>query len=183
MEAKVSEILENVLSLLVMEGSFEVNEGPDEVQVLIETEDAGRLIGVRGETIDALQLLVNQMVSRQVEESEFKRVIVDVGGWRKNKEGELENKARRWAEEVAESGEPIELEPMPAWQRRIVHLIVEEIEGVTTESLGEGRDRHLVIRPGESTASESPEEVVTEGETVEEETPPVTPEDAPSDEK
>lgn len=157
MEAKVSEILENVLSLLVMEGSFEVNEGPDEVQVLIETEDAGRLIGVRGETIDALQLLVNQMVSRQVGESEFKRVIVDVGGWRKNKEGELEVKARRWAEEVAETGESIELEPMPAWQRRIVHLIVEEIDGVTTESHGEGRDRHLVLRPGDSAPRETAE--------------------------
>lgn len=150
MEAKVSEILENVLSLLVMEGSFEVNEGPDEVNVLIETEDAGRLIGVRGETIDALQLLVNQILSRQVGESEFKRVIVDVGGWRKNKEGELENKARHWAEEVQESGQELELEPMPAWQRRIVHMIVEEIDGVMTESVGEGRERHLVIRPGSS---------------------------------
>ncbi len=163
MEAQVSEVLENILGLLVMEGSFEVNEGPDDVTVMIDTEDAGRLIGVRGETIDALQLLVNQIVSKQ-NPDQFKRVIVDVGGWRKNKEGELENKARRWAEEVAESGQEMELEPMPAWQRRIVHLIIEEVEGVTTQSIGEGRDRHLVIMPGKSDAQPTVEPAAEETE-------------------
>lgn len=145
MEAKVSDILENILGLLAMEGSFETVEGPDEVAVTIETPDAGRLIGNRGEALDALQLLINQIANRDSET--YKRVVVDVGGWRKNKEGELENKARRWAQEVKEFGRVLELDPMPAWQRRIVHLIVEEIEGVTSESIGEGKDRHLVIKP------------------------------------
>lgn len=166
MEAQVSEVLENILGLLVMEGSFEVNEGPDDVTVLIETEDAGRLIGVRGETMDALQLLVNQIVSKQ-NPDQFKRVIVDVGGWRKNKEGELENKARRWAEEVAQSGQEMELEPMPAWQRRVVHLVIEEVDGVTTQSVGEGRDRHLVIMPSNA-AGKSDEQPAEAEETTEE---------------
>ncbi len=169
MEAVVSEVLENILGLLAMEGSFEVTEGPDDVAVSIETDDAGRLIGVRGETIDALQLIVNQIASKQHPEG-FKRVIVDVGNWRKNKEGELEEKARRWAEEVKESGHEIELEPMPAWQRRIVHLTIEEVEGVTTESVGEGRDRHLVIHLGETQATEAPAEAAQE-EVASEETP------------
>ena len=70
-----------------------------------------------------------------------------MGGWRKNKEADLERRARNWASEVKESGEEIELEPMPSWQRRIVHMIVSEVEGVSSESIGEGKERHLVIKP------------------------------------
>lgn len=146
MEAKVSEILENILGLLALEGSFEVVEGPEEVTVTIEPNDPGRLIGFRGETLDALQLLVNQILSKQSPD-EFKRVVVDVAGWRKNKEADLERRARNWAEEVIESQSPMELDPMPSWQRRIVHMIVSEIDGVESESMGEGKERHLVIRP------------------------------------
>lgn len=145
MEARVADILENILGLLALEGSFETVEGDDEVVVKIETNDAGRLIGSRGETIDALQLIVNQLANKTIEG--FKRVIVDVEGWRRHKEDELVSKSRRLADEAIGSGRQIELEPMPAWQRRIVHLTVENIDGVTSESVGEGRDRHLVIRP------------------------------------
>lgn len=152
MEAKVSEVLENILGMLALEGSFEVVEGAEEVTVSIEANDPGRLIGFKGETLDALQLLVNQIVSRQNPE-EFKRVVVDVGGWRKNKEGELENRARAWAQEVLENKQQIELDPMPSWQRRIIHMVIESIEGVSSESIGEGKERHLIIRPGESEKS------------------------------
>lgn len=145
MEAQVSEILENILSLMNLEGSFEVVEGPEEINVDIDTEDAGRLIGFKGEALDALQLLVNQILSRQSGDN-FKRVVVDVGGWRKNKEGDLERRARSWAQEVVETKKEIELDPMPAWQRRVVHMVVSEIEGVSSESIGEGRERHLVIK-------------------------------------
>src|SRR5687768_14655804 len=120
MEARVSEILENILGSMGLEGSFEVVEGPEEVEVTIEANDPGRLIGFKGETLDALQLLVNLILSRQVEQNEFKRVIVDVGGWRKNKEADLERLARNWADEVIESQQPLDLDPMPSWQRRIV---------------------------------------------------------------
>ena len=148
MEAQVSEVLENILGLLALEGSFEVVEGPEEVTVSIEASDPGRLIGFKGETLDALQLLVNQIIGRQQEEGgKFKRVIIDVAGWRKSKEGDLERRARSWAEEVKETGREIELDPMPSWQRRIVHMVISEIEGVESESVGEGRERHLVIKP------------------------------------
>jgi spoIIIJ-associated protein len=147
MEAKVSEVLENILSMLSLEGSFDVEEKEEGVFVSIETEDPGKLIGHQGQTLQSLQLLVNQIVSRQVEDS--KRVIVDVSGWRQSKEEELAHKARAWAKEVIESKNPIELPPMPAWQRRIVHMTVEGTAGVTSESAGEGLDRHLVISPSE----------------------------------
>lgn len=146
LEEKVSDVLENVLSLLSFEGSFDVEEKEEGIFVSIDTEDAGRLIGNSGETLQSLQLLVNLIVSKQIgKPQESKRVIIDVANWRKSKEEELAHKARMWAEKVIESKEPMELDPMPSWQRRIVHMTVENTEGVKSESAGEGRDRHLII--------------------------------------
>ncbi|MFH0937359.1 MAG: R3H domain-containing nucleic acid-binding protein [Candidatus Daviesbacteria bacterium] len=148
MESKVSEILENILGLLNLEGSFEVVEEEDQVRVSVESNDPGRLIGFRGETLDALQLIVNLILSRQLKEGEaFKRVVIDVSGWRQNKEADLNKRAIEWISEVKETGKELELEPMPSWQRRIIHIAVGENSEVESESIGEGRERHLVIRP------------------------------------
>ncbi len=144
MEQQVSEILENILGQLSLEGSFDIEEKEDGIFIWIETEDAGKLIGKSGETLAALQLIVNLIVSKQVEGG--KRIIVDVANWRKGKEEELAHKARLWAKQVSESKEALELEPMPSWQRRIVHMTIQQTSGVESESVGEGLGRHLVIR-------------------------------------
>ncbi len=146
MEAQVSEVLENILSLLGFEGSFDVEEKEEAIFVTIDTNDAGRLIGHQGDTLAALQLIVNLIVSKKQTENS-KRILVDVSGWRKTKEEELAHKARSWAEKVKQSGQPQELEPMPSWQRRIVHMTIEGTDGVKSESVGEGPDRHLIITP------------------------------------
>lgn len=150
MEEKVSELLENILGFLGMEGSFEVEEKDDAVFVAIDTEEPGKLIGKNGETLAALQLVMNLAMSRQMGDQESKRVVVDVSDWRKSKEEDLAHKARGWAEEVKESKQEMELLPMPAWQRRIVHMTIEQTPGVVSESVGEGVDRHLVIKVDES---------------------------------
>lgn len=147
MEDKVSELLEDILGFLGLEGSFEVEEKDEAIFVSIETEEPGKLIGKGGETLAALQLLLNLGFSRSVGEGESKRIIVDISNWRKSREEELAHKARVWAEKVIASGEPMELEPMPSWQRRIVHMTIEGTEGVSSESMGEGEERHLVISP------------------------------------
>lgn len=144
MEEKVSEILENILSLLNLEGSFEVEEKEEGIFVSIDLSEPGILIGRGGETLSALQLLLNLAVSKQFGD-EAKRVIVDVAEWRKSKEEELAHKARNWASKVLETKEPMELLPMPSWQRRIVHMTIEGTKGVRSESVGEGAERHLVI--------------------------------------
>lgn len=146
MEAKVSQILEDILSLLSLEGSFEVEETPEGVFVSIDTSDPGRIIGRNGETLSALQMLVNQIIFKQTGE-DSKRVIIDIANWRKTKEEELAHKARLWAKEVLEEEKPLELEPMPSWQRRVVHMVIQETPGVSSESFGEGPSRHLVISP------------------------------------
>ena len=147
MENKLSDILDNILGLLLLEGSYDIQDSEDGFLVMIDTEDAGRLIGFKGDSLSALQLIISQILSRQRGEEEFKRVILDVSGWRQNKESELKQKAESYIAEVKESGKELELEPMPSWQRRIIHMVVQETEGVESESIGEGRDRHLLIKP------------------------------------
>lgn len=146
MEERLSEVLDNVLGLLLLEGSYEIEEQEDGFSVSIETSDAGRLIGARGESLEGLQLLVNQIMSPKQKEGEFKRVILDVSGWRKQKEEELKGLAGSLGKQVLETGKEAELEPMSSWQRRVVHMVISEMKGLVSESIGEGRDRHIVIK-------------------------------------
>lgn len=146
MEQQLSDVLDNILGLLLLEGSYEIEDSEEGWQVSIETKDAGRLIGARGESLEGLQLLVNQIVSRKVGEENFKRVILDIEGWRKQKEEELTQRAKQWGDKVLESGQALELEPQSPWQRRVVHMVISEMGGLETESVGEGRDRHIVIK-------------------------------------
>lgn len=146
MEEKLSEVLDNILGFLLLEGSYEIEEEEEGFLVSIETKDAGRLIGARGESLEGLQLLVNQIMSRKMGEEGFKRVILDVSGWRKQKEEELVSMAKDLAAQVRSSGKDIELEPLSPWQRRVVHMAISEMAGLVSESVGEGRDRHVVIK-------------------------------------
>ncbi len=153
MEETLSEVLDNLLGLLLLEGSYEIEETDEAVNVLIETKDAGRLIGFRGDSLESLQMIVNQIISRKLRqpegspESGFKRVILDVEGWRKQKEEDLKARSAEWAKQVLGSGKEMELEPMSPWQRRVVHMVIDEMGNLSTESVGEGRDRHIVIKP------------------------------------
>lgn len=149
MEDQLSEVLDNILGLLLLEGSYEIEEGKEGFTVSIDTTDAGRLIGARGESLDGLQLLINQIMSRklgQAGKEGFKRVILDVGGWRKQKEEELVQRAKEWGHQVLETGKDMELEPQSPWQRRVIHTVISQMEGLSSESIGEGRDRHIVIK-------------------------------------
>lgn len=154
-EEKLSTVLDNLLGLLLLEGSYDMEEKEEAFFVSIDTTDAGRLIGANGETLQALQSIINQIVYRV--DNNSKRVMIDVEGWRKQKEEDLTKQSEIWAKEVIESKKEMELVPMSPWQRRIVHMIVSGFEELETESAGEGRERHIVIRvkgQGESVKDE-----------------------------
>ena len=116
-------------------------EGADE-------EAMGLLIGRRGETLRSLQFMVNLLVSRKVQK--WPQVVVDVGNYRQRRQESLEGLARRMAERVRQSGRPLTLEPMGAYERRIVHLALRSDPTVYTESTGEGENRKVVIYPAKS---------------------------------
>ncbi|CAA9589967.1 MAG: RNA-binding protein Jag [uncultured Thermomicrobiales bacterium] len=119
--------------------------GPPTVGVNILGNDLGVLIGRRGEYLAQLQYLVNLLVNRRV--GEWTRVSLDVEGYKRRREESLIGLAERVARQVERSGRPIQLEPMPPNERRIVHLALRDEVGVSTESSGEGDLRRVVIAP------------------------------------
>ncbi|MBI3742676.1 MAG: protein jag [Chloroflexi bacterium] len=111
----------------------------------IDGEDAGLLIGRRGETLGALQFAVNQIVSRKVPGGAM--VSIDVEGYRARRAEQIKGIALRMAERVANTGRSLALEPMPARERRLVHVALTDHAKVVTESSGEGENRRVVIQP------------------------------------
>lgn len=129
--------------------------GPEDPTVIdIQGEDAGLIIGRRGETLRALQYVVNIVRGRQDEEPT--PVVVDVEQYRGRREKQLGALASRMAERAISGGRPVALEPMSAADRRVIHMALADDKGVTTESSGEGAQRHIVITPtGERAARPS----------------------------
>ena len=114
-------------------------------QVDIEGEDAGLLIGRRGETLRSLQFIVNVIVNRNREKSV--RVLLDVEEYRLRRDQALQELAQRVASKVSDTGQSISLEPMSPAERRMVHLALANNPSVTTESSGWGNGRRVSINP------------------------------------
>jgi spoIIIJ-associated protein len=111
----------------------------------IDGEDLGLLIGRRGSSLAALQYLVNVMVTRRLQSRVL--VTIDVEHYHRRREDSLRGLARRMADRVRQSRRPVTLEPMPAAERRIIHLALAEDQAVMTSSIGQGDDRKVQIRP------------------------------------
>jgi spoIIIJ-associated protein len=109
----------------------------------VEGDDLGLLIGRRGETLAALQYLLNLMAGRKMTERTM--FTVDVEGYRRRREKQLNSLARRMADQVRRSRRPVTLEPMPPNERRIIHLCLAEDSEVETASVGEGENRKVSI--------------------------------------
>jgi spoIIIJ-associated protein len=120
-------------------------EDPPTIFLDVLGRDLGMLIGRRGENLAQIQYVVNLLVNRKL--GDWTRVIVDVEGYRSRREEALIGLAERVARQVARSRRPIVLEPMPANERRIVHLTLRGNPEVTTESNGEGSMRRITVQP------------------------------------
>ncbi len=120
-------------------------EGRASAVLDIEGDDLGLLIGRRGTTLSALQYMVNVMLTRKLNSRVI--ITVDVERYHRRREETLQNLAQRMADRVSNAGRPMTLEPMPASERRIIHLALSEDEDVETGSVGQGDERKVVIRP------------------------------------
>ena len=120
------------------------SSGDDEIgpTIDIQGEDSGLLIGKRGETLQALQFLVNLILAKR---QSHPRVILDVEQYKERRNRSLQALAMRVAERVVASGRPIALEPMPAAERRIIHLALADHPDVTTESAGDRQGRKVTV--------------------------------------
>jgi spoIIIJ-associated protein len=142
---RVRAILERVVEALDLDAEVEVSEDTDEITGRIEGEDLGVLIGRRGHTIDAVQLICYRAAFAG--SGERKRVSVDAAGYREERREAVERQAERAAERALESGKEIELEPMSPTERRIVHQHLKDRSGVETFSEGTEPERCVVVAP------------------------------------
>ncbi|MCQ2480836.1 MAG: protein jag [Clostridia bacterium] len=140
-KAYITVILEN---LGIEESEITVKEEGEDLRISISCgDDYGSVIGRRGETLDAIQYLVRLVVNR--DHDEYKHVSINVGNYREKREATLRTLAKKNASKVRKYGRNVVLEPMNPYERRIIHTTIQEIEGVTSHSVGSDDDRKVVI--------------------------------------
>jgi len=142
-EAKM--VLEELLRLMEVPGTVEIATGGETARLNVRGSDLGVLIGRRGEKLASLQHIVNLIVAKK--EGEYHRIAVDVENYRGRREEQLRDVADRAAKRVLQTGKIIQLEPMPAIERRIVHMALVENAKVRTQSVGVEPNRRIVILP------------------------------------
>jgi len=138
-------VLEGILARMGLESKVSVREEPERMVLEVSGGETGMVIGKKGQTLDALQFLMNKIINRDREGT--KQIVVDSEGYRGRRAEALVALAKRLAEKVVRSGKPVEMEPMPPGDRRIVHVALSDYPGVSTHSEGDGPLRVLVIEP------------------------------------
>ena len=144
---RVRAIVTRVVNALGLHATVDIDESDDEIRATVNGDDLGLLIGKHGSTIDALQHLAFRAAFRG--EEIRKQVVVDAAGYRERREGALHRMADRAAAEALRYARPVELEPMRAAERKIVHTYLSERTDVETHSEGDEPDRRLVVSPVE----------------------------------
>jgi spoIIIJ-associated protein len=142
---ELRELLERIAAAAGVRCRVEISEDDETLTGVLAGADLGLLIGKHGQTIDAIQYLASAVVHRQF--GDGKDVVVDAGGYRERRRTRLHAVAERSAEQALDTGQPVELEPMPAAERKIVHLRLQDYPGVETRSEGEEPNRYVVIAP------------------------------------
>jgi spoIIIJ-associated protein len=136
--------LEDILSFFGLNTDVYATHEDDVIELSVpSTHLNSYLIGQHGDTLRSLQFLVSNALKNN--EHEYVRVNIDIADYKKHRQDRLAEKAEGWIKKVRDSGEKMELRPMNAADRRIVHRTVSESRGVESSSEGEGRDRHVVI--------------------------------------
>ena len=137
------EFIEGLLSHMGVSGTVEIEEQEEHSKAVISTEQAGAVIGYRGECLSAIQYLSN--IVEQKKNKTAKRLIVDVADYRERRDDSIKDMADRMARKVLKMRKSIKLKPMNAYERRIIHSYLQKFDGVTTHSVGVEPHRCLII--------------------------------------
>jgi spoIIIJ-associated protein len=141
--------VETLLKDMELNATVTIHEdGAGEALITISGEDAGTLIGHHGDTLDSLQYLVNLAANKkETDERKYTRISIDIENYREKREETLKKLARHMAEKAKRTGRNVVLEPMNAYERRIIHSEVQGIEGASTNSVGVEGNRRVIIFP------------------------------------
>jgi spoIIIJ-associated protein len=142
---KQEKLIKDFFVSLGVDAGMEIAEDEEAIAVTLETEDTGMIIGYHGETLEALQLVLSLVLAKA--NGEFKRVSIEVGDYKKNRTEWLERLAIDAKERALSEGKEVYLSELKSWERRVVHLLLQDDKEVSSESSGEGKDRVLVVRP------------------------------------
>jgi spoIIIJ-associated protein len=145
--AEARRLVSRIVTEFGIEANLDVDEGKDTITVTVSGGDVAILIGRHGQTIDAVQYLLNVIAYRAYGDAK-KDVVVDAAGYRERRRATLETLADEIAEQVRESGRAEELEPMTSVERKIVHLRLKDAAGIATTSEGTEPNRYVVVLPG-----------------------------------
>ncbi len=139
--------LENILKALNIGYQIEARSvnGEEQIHYIIDSYENSLLIGVKGKTLEALQILLRNLISSYTKD----RIVttLDIGGYKSNRARQLEILATKTAKEVVSTKNPIKLQPMNSFERRIIHEKLSDWRDVYTESEGEGEERAIVVKP------------------------------------
>jgi spoIIIJ-associated protein len=145
--SRVTEVLDTLLGLMGAQGKVEVLSTELPLALNVKGDDLGILIGRRGQTLGALEYVTKLIVVQRLKS--WVPLTIDVGGYKKHRRDSLQKLALYLAEQVKSRRRAMPMEPMPADERRIVHLALADHPDVTTQSTGEGENRKVVILPRE----------------------------------
>jgi spoIIIJ-associated protein len=143
---RARELLGGILQRMGIDATIDVREEDERTYLDIHGPEAGLVIGKKGQTLEALQYLVSKAVHREEAEG-FHPVVVDAEGYRGRREATLVDMAKRLGEKAVRTGTTIAMNPMSPHDRRIIHITLDKVPGVTTRSEGEGIFRRLLIVP------------------------------------
>ena len=138
---------EELLKLLEVDGTFDIleNKEGESIDIILDTKDTGIVIGYHGDTMEGLQLVLSLCIAKKL--GRFIRVSLEVGDYKKNRTEWLKSLAEETKDRVLSEGKEIIIPELKSWERRVVHLLLENDKEVMSESQGEGRDRVLVVKP------------------------------------
>jgi spoIIIJ-associated protein len=148
--AEVREVIERIVRGIGVQARIELSEDDESIIASCSGRDLGLLIGKHGQTIDAIQYLANAIVFRAHPDDDRKPVVVDAAGYRARRQTALDALAVRSAERAVSSGSRVELDPMTAVERKVVHVRLKDFPGVETSSEGTEPNRYVVIAPRDS---------------------------------
>ena len=140
---QIADFVQSVVNAMGVELTATVEDSPEATRINLEGEDGGVLIRRGGEGLQALQHVVATAFRKQL--GDDNRVVVDCNGFRRDKDAEIKQMARFMAEKARTSGMPQEMGPLNPYARRLVHLVVADVPGMTSESIGDAFLKTVVI--------------------------------------
>ena len=151
MEDKIKKQLDTLLELMGIDAEYDIEEEKVSdtayIKVSFKGENLGYLIGGHGKHLDSLQYILSLILRKEFGEDSEYRILLDVCDYRKERDEKLEKFAMQKADDARILGESIDLPPMKASDRRVVHIVLEKFDDIKTESVGEDKDRHIRIIP------------------------------------